>query len=99
METELESQTGKKSPTKIYSTTLTEPTGQPVNLTVIAPQTMSAPNTCGNTMAKKNPEQDAGSSLSALATALTTCSTEERSNGGVTLTLMLPLMVWTLLTD
>jgi len=57
---------------------------------------MFAPNICGNTMANLNLEQDAGHLLFALEMDLTTCLTVEKSNGGVTPTLTLQLMVWIL---
>ena len=83
----------------ISSTHKTEPFGHLADPTMTVTKVTSAPTTTGLTTDKSNPEEDAGSSLSAQEAELSTCSMEERSNGGVTLTPLMLLMVWTPLTD
>ena len=50
-------------------------------------------------MGNLNPLEDAGSLQFALVMELTTCLTEERFNGSVTPTQVMPLMARNLLTD
>ena len=83
----------------ISSTHKTEPFGHLADPTMTVTKVTSAPTTTGLTTDKSNPEEDAGSSLSAQETELSTCSMAERSNGGVTLTPLMLLMVWKPLTD
>ena len=92
-------QTGKKFPSMISSTHKTEPFGHLADPTMTVTKVTSAPTTTGLTTDKSNPEEDAGSSLSAQEVELSTCSMAERSNGGVTLTPLMLLMVWKPLTD
>ena len=86
-------QTGNQSTSQISDMTRTEPFGLLVNLTTTAAMATFAPITCGLTTGNMNQQQDAGSLLSALATQLTTCSMEERSNGSAIPTLNTPAMV------
>ena len=55
---------------------------------------MYVPTTCGSTMVKLNPEEDAGNSLSAQEAEHLPCSMEEKSNGSVIPTQVWQLMAW-----
>lgn len=70
--------------------------GQHATQTLSVKKVMFVQSICGPIMGNLNLEQDAGHLLFALALDLMTCSTVDKSNGGVTPTLTLQLMVWIL---